>query len=168
MFSSAAAKAVDEQAIRELHDVLLRFALRAVRDRELARELTQDTLLAAIQSRSFAGKSSLRTWLVGILSHKIVDELRRRNRPLDTLDDPDLLARPSEENVERLVAARRELAAVDRALGELPTGERMALLLVEVEEVGRDEACRVLGVTPTHLRVLLHRARHRLRRILDA
>ena len=60
-----------------------------------------------------------------------------------------------------------ELARVDQALGQLPPGERLALLLVGVEGFDHEEACREMAVTATHLRVLLHRGRHHLRRLLE-
>ena len=68
-----------EQALRELEPVLFRFALRATRDADLSRDLTQEALLAALtQEATFAGRSSLRTWVVGILSHKVINHFRRR------------------------------------------------------------------------------------------
>jgi RNA polymerase sigma factor (sigma-70 family) len=160
---------IPEADIRALSPVLFRFALRATRDPELCRDLVQEALLAAVtQAESFAARSSLRTWVIGILAHKITDHLRRRAvRARDEDADADLLATPSDEDVERVVTVRQELGAVDRALQRLPERERLALLLVDVEELERDEVCNTLGVTATHLRVLLHRGRHRLRRILE-
>lgn len=155
--------------LQTLEPVLFRFALRATRDPELARDLTQDALLAAVaQGASFAGRSSLRTWVIGILSHKVIDHFRRAaKQPIDRDGGGDLLATPSSADVERVVAARQELAAVERALRELPELERLALLLVDVEGLEREDSCRALDVTATHLRVLLHRGRNRLRRMLE-
>jgi len=159
---------IAEQAFRDLEPVLYRFALRATRDPELSRDLTQEALLAAVaQGATFAGRSSLRTWVIGILSHKVIDHFRRRaTQPLEG-GDQGLLTAPSSEDLERVVAARQELAAVDRALKQLPDLERLALMMVDVEGLEREDACNVLGVSATHLRVLLHRARHRLRRMLE-
>jgi RNA polymerase sigma-70 factor (ECF subfamily) len=158
---------IAEDALHALEPVLYRFALRATRDPELSRDLVQEALLAAMtQSASFAGRSTLRTWVIGILSHKVIDHFRRRP-PESGDNDPALLAAPSAEDVERVVAARQELALVDRALAELPELERLALMLVDVEGVEREECCNALGVTATHLRVLLHRGRNRLRRMLE-
>jgi RNA polymerase sigma-70 factor (ECF subfamily) len=160
--------AISEQAVRELEPVLYRFALRATRDADLSRDLTQEALLAAVsQAPSFAGRSSLRTWVVGILSHKVIDHFRRRSSQPSGDDDPDLIATPSSEDVERVVAARQELSAVEQALRELPELERMALLLVDVEGLEREDCCNALAVSATHLRVLLHRGRNRLRRMLE-
>ena len=160
---------IPDLALSELEPVLFRFAFRATRDRELARDLTQDALLAAVAQRAgFAGHSSLRTWVIGILSHKLSDHYRRTARQkTDTGGDEELLRAPSAADVERVVAARQELAAVERALLGVPERERLALLLIDVEGLERDEACRALEVSATHLRVLLHRGRHRLRRLLE-
>jgi RNA polymerase sigma-70 factor (ECF subfamily) len=160
---------ITEPVARELEPVLYRFALRAVGDSELARDLTQEALLAAVaQGGAFGGRSSLRTWVIGILSHKVIDHFRRRAaRPMEGGDSAELVAAPSPEDVERVVAARQELAAVERALKKLPELERLALLLVDVEGLEREDCCHALGTTATHLRVLLHRGRNRLRRMLE-
>ncbi|MCU1280757.1 MAG: polymerase sigma-54 factor RpoN [bacterium] len=161
--------AIPDAELAQLEPVLYRFALRATRDAELSRDLTQEALLAALGQRdSFAGRSSLRTWVVGILSHKVIDHFRRRaTQPVGDGDDADLLATPSSQDVERVVAARQELAAVERALVRLPDLERLALLLVDVEGLEREDCCSALAVSATHLRVLLHRGRNRLRRMLE-
>jgi RNA polymerase sigma-70 factor (ECF subfamily) len=164
----ADAPILQEHELRELEPVLYRFAFRATRDRELARDLTQDALLAAIaQAMTFEGRSSLRTWVIGILSHKLIDHYRRTSSHRLEPAEEDLLAAPSAADVERVVAARQELAAVERALAFLPERERLALLLTDVEGLEREDACRALDVSATHLRVLLFRGRNRLRRLLE-
>ncbi len=110
----------------------------------------------------------MRTWVVGILAHKVTDHRRRAGvRKEEEHDHDSLLAAPSGEDVERVVMARQELQAVERGLLALPERERLALLLLDVEGVSREEACNALGVSATHLRVLLHRGRNRLRRMLE-
>jgi RNA polymerase sigma-70 factor (ECF subfamily) len=157
-----------EAEIGGLEPILRRFALRATRDSETTRDLVQEALLAAVaQAPSFEGRSSIRTWVIGILAHKITDHLRSKKADRTDADEDDLLATPSAEDVERVVSARCELTRVDRALATLPEKERLALLLVDVEEVDREEVCNVLGTSATHLRVLLHRGRNRLRRLLE-
>ena len=166
---NAGAAAMLDGELRQLEPVLYRFALRATRDPELSRDLVQEALLAAVaQAETFAERSTLRTWVVGILAHKVTDHQRRRAvRRAEVDDDGDLTQAPSAEDVERVVAARQELRAVDRALLALPERERLALLLMDVECVDREEACNALGVSATHLRVLLHRGRNRLRKMLE-
>jgi RNA polymerase sigma factor (sigma-70 family) len=159
---------VPESDIRALEVVLYRFALRATRDPALSRDLTQDALVAALaDAASFAGRSSVRTWVIGILVHKLTDHRRRSRVRNEDGNDESLLAAPSAEDVERVVEARQRLAAVERGLRALPERERLAVLLLDGEELDRTEACNALGVSATHLRVLLHRGRNRLRRMLE-
>ena len=160
---------LDGATASALEPVLYRFALRATRDPEVARDLTQEALLAAVaRGASFEGRSSLRTWMIGILAHKIADHFRScSTRPFDGDDDPALLDAASAVDLERTLIARQELGRVERALGELPARERLAVLMTDVEAIPRDEVARALGLTPTHLRVTLHRARNRMRRALE-
>src|SRR5438105_275498 len=117
--------AISEAELKELQPVLLRFAVRATRDPGEAAELVQEALVAALaQSGEFAGRSSLRTWVIGILSHKIFDHFRRRAAHPQAGDD-DLLDTPSPDDVERVVSARQQLGRVERALAELPELERL-------------------------------------------
>jgi RNA polymerase sigma-70 factor (ECF subfamily) len=78
---SSEPSAPDSLELERHRPYLLRFALLQLRDRSAAEDAVQETLLAAIQGASrFAGQSSVRTWLVGILKHKIIDGIRRSAR----------------------------------------------------------------------------------------
>ena len=71
-------------------DALYKFALMRLRDESAAEEMVQETLLAALQSyEKFAGQSSERTWLIGILKHKIIDHFRRVSRQRQYSPDED-------------------------------------------------------------------------------
>jgi RNA polymerase sigma factor (sigma-70 family) len=157
------------EAVSALRPLLLRFAVRATRDEELAKDLVQETLVAALAAAvPFEGRSQLRTWVIGILGHKIVDQLRARPAWLSGEEaSADLLEAPSPEDLERAAMARQSLERVGEALGRLPPRERLAIMLVDVEQVGRPAACESLGVSGENLRVLLHRGRNRLRRSLE-
>lgn len=163
------ANPLGDTELRALEPVLYRFALRATRDPEAARDLSQDTLLVAVREAvRFEGRSTLRTWSLGILSHKLIDHFRKQRLTLDAeSDDPGLLETASPHDLERTVIARQELNRVERALGELPARERLAVLLTDVEGLDRDAVCHALDVNATHLRVILHRGRNRLRRLCE-
>ncbi|MFW5876859.1 MAG: RNA polymerase sigma factor [Myxococcota bacterium] len=169
----AASAELSDQAIREAEPVLMAFAVRAVRREEVARDLVQDTFVAAIENRaSFQGRSKLRTWLVGILSRKIVDHFRKTRREVltDIPPEPDSPSRfaPAPENPpEARLDHRKALKVVESAMGALSELERLAVLLCDVEQADRKDACNMMGVQPTHLRVLLHRGRHKLRKALE-
>jgi RNA polymerase sigma-70 factor (ECF subfamily) len=157
--------------IREAEPYLLRYARRALGGDDAAADLVQETLLAAVGGHAdFAGRSAVRTWLVGILSHKIIDHFRKRTRAGRVLDSeaaPEDLSAPASSSPEHALGRKEALTLVEAALADLPELERMAILLIDVEGHDHDEACNVLEVRATHLRVLLHRGRHRLRKALE-
>jgi RNA polymerase sigma-70 factor (ECF subfamily) len=164
---------IDDAAIRQIEPVLKGFAYRAVRREDVARDLVQETYMAALEAKaSFAGRSTLRTWMVGILSRKIIDYYRRTRREVltDLPPEPDPLgafaptpARAPDARLDPALA----MQVVERTLARLTELERMAILLVDVEQLDRDAAGQAMGVQPTHLRVLLHRGRHKLREALE-
>jgi RNA polymerase sigma-70 factor (ECF subfamily) len=157
-----------------------------LRDAAAAEDVVQEALLAALAGEaSFAGRSGLRTWLTGILKHKIVDVIRRqsRERPaadleadgedgeFDALFDrrghweepPQAWERP-----EAALGQKQFLAALEACLKALP--ERTARVFLMREHLGLEtsEICKELGITPTHCWVMLHRARTALRLCLTA
>jgi RNA polymerase sigma factor (sigma-70 family) len=161
---------LSEGEVADLEPVLYAYAVRAVGDPDGARDLVQDTLLAAISGRPrFQGRATLRSWCIGILTHKVMDLFRARKRAALTVDDsPDDLAEPLAARPDRVVERRQALSLLDAGIRALPELERLAILLVDVEGFERDEACRELDISANHLRVLLHRGRHRLRRLLES
>lgn len=161
-------------------DYLFNLAVGQVRDPSVAEDLVQETFLAALKARDrFAGRSSDRTWLVGILRHKIFDHLRRvcRERPAhidnqsarpdhDAWDDSVLWAH--EAAGECLEPSRRmELAelreALEMAVGKLPPRIAQVFQLYEIEERPNREVCDQLKISESNLWVMLHRARKQLR-----
>jgi RNA polymerase sigma-70 factor (TIGR02943 family) len=164
---------------------LYRYALLRLRDADEAAEVVQETFLEALKGRArFAGRSTERTWLVGILKHKIIDLYRRRTRRErgvggDSPGGPD----PSEFFDERgswrspvsgtfdlpdHEVERAEFWEVFRAcLAELPPNHAEAFVLVELEGLAGPEVCQILAITPTNLWARLHRARLQLRKSRD-
>src|SRR5690349_9790697 len=97
---SPGSSALSPLELEQHRPYLLRFALLQLRDRNVAEDAVQETLLAAIQGASrFAGQSSVRTWLVGILKHKIVDSIRKTAR--ERLGESDV-EKESGEDLEAL------------------------------------------------------------------
>jgi len=145
----------------------------------------QEALLAALAGEAgFAGRSNLRTWLTGILKHKIVDTIRRQNReqPAAEIDpqgepaDFDALfdrrghwEEPPDawEQPESALGQRQFLAALEECLRALP--ERTARVFMMREHLGLEtsEICKELEITATHCWVMLHRARMALRLCLE-
>lgn len=156
---------LDTATIRSLEPSLLRYAQRKVGREDVARDLVQETWIAALGSiDTFAGRSKLRTWLVSILRRKIVD-MHRKNRPQVQFAEhhlPPELAAPRERLDD---AAAMEVIAAE--LDNLPPREREAVRLADVQGLDRDEAAERMGITRNNLRVLLHRGRSRLRKKLE-
>ncbi len=163
-------------------DMLFRFARSRVRDTAAAEELVQDAFLAAIKVRSeFRGQSTESTWLVGILKHKVIDYLRKRGREVNFSDTPDAMVdglfkpfghrkrRPPSWNADpaELMENEQFLQILQDCVEDLPDGQRQTFLLRTVDEQPAEEVCKELGITPTNLWVLLHRARLRLRECLQ-
>lgn len=160
-------------------DYLFNFAVGQVRDVSVAEDLVQDTFLAALKSHgSFSGQSSQRTWLVGILRHKIYDHLRRtcRDRAVraevpvadDEMAWEDAVVWLHDIAAESQSPSRRiELAEfrenLERALGQLPPRVAQVFQLYEVEQRSNAEVCERMSISESNLWVMLHRARQQLR-----
>jgi len=163
---------------------MLRFARRRIRDEALAEDTVQDALLAALSARQqFQGQSAVRTWLIGILNHKIQDAFRRETRyvkfdPSDDETDGDerlertrLASHPMGDGHDdpiREVARRRMHAALIEEVERLPESLKSVFLLQAVEGVSTAEVCRQLDITESNVWVRLHRARKRLSERLGA
>ena len=158
---------IDEATIRRLEPALVGYARRRVGSADLAADLVQDTWIAALRNiHSFAGRSSLRTWLVSILRRKIVDLYRRERNQVSFLEERhgDAWSPRHDGRLDDEAAVQE----VSRALDYLPEKEREAITLVDVLDLERDEAATKMDVTRNHLRVLLHRGRLKLRASLEA
>ena len=165
---------------------LLRMASLQLRDRHLAEDVVQETILSALAAAdSYAGRARVKTWLVGILKHKVIDALRARARGPRTLtdlgaevgtDDLDALfddagvwrVRPREwEDPTHAVRQRDFDRVLETCLRKLPGLSAQVFVLRELFEVSAEEVCGLAGVTRNHLNVLLYRARMSLRGCLD-
>ena len=140
----------------------------------------QETLLAALAAeKTFAGRSNLRTWLTGILKHKIVDALRRstRERPPEvelSTDDLDALfdasghwREPPRPWPEQAYEQKAFIAALELCLAALPARTGQVFLMREHLGFETGDICKELAITPTHCWVLLYRARMALRQCLE-
>jgi RNA polymerase sigma-70 factor (ECF subfamily) len=186
-------RASDESAFNELvrrdHGALLRLALVFLPNRALAEEAVQDTWAAVVDGlSSFEGRSSLKTWILRILANRAKTRLTRESRsvPFSALKDSDLdepVVDPSrfssngrwaappqrydDDGPEKQLMHKEAIRCLERAMQELPPNQRAVVTLRDVEGLDSDEVCNILGVRETNQRVLLHRARSKLRRALE-
>ena len=163
---------------------LLRYASLQLRDAHAAEDAVQETLLAALAGEAgFGERASLRTWLTGILKHKIVDAIRRQAR------EPVVSAYADEEpgEIDELFSERGHwnerpaawgdpdgaleqaqfFRALERCLERLPSRTAQVFMLREHLGLETGEICKELDITPTHCWVLLYRARMSLRECLQ-
>lgn len=191
----AALRAGDEAAFTALvdahHGALVRFARAIVNDAALAEEVVQDAWVALLEGvERFEGRSSLRTWLHTVVANRAKSRVIRDGRmiPFSALEpagedespglDPGAFRpdghwrAPPEpwtgDGPERRLQLAETRALLEAAVEALPPRYRAILLLRDVEGLDSLEACNVLGVTETNGRVLLHRARTRVRAALAA
>ena len=186
----AALRAGDEHAfaalIGRLYGVMLHVALAHVRSRAVAEEVVQDTWLAVLgQVHRFEGRSSLRTWVLRILTNIARTRAAREHRsvPFSSLDgraepavDPERFGAggawavplPSWRDLpEERILSGETVAQVRAAIALLPAGQRAVITLRDVHGWSGPEVCAALGLTDGNQRVLLHRARAKVRRALE-
>ena len=169
-----------EEWVDRYTEILYLYAVMRVSRPELAEDLVQETFLAAIQGwQNFSGRSSEKTWLIGILRHKISDHFRKigvrtekedkawqteyfnrhqtwKDKMLNWNEDPESLA----ENGEFWRVLLKCLKGLSTAMSQV-------FVLRELEGINADEICNRLEISETNLWVRLHRARLQLRRCLQ-
>jgi RNA polymerase sigma-70 factor, ECF subfamily len=160
----AAAQTGDRRAIDELlaryEQPIYRFGLRMCGDEEAAREVLQETMLAAFRHlHGFRGEAALSTWLYQIARSFCIKE-RRGARPTTTIDSglPDPAAPPDGQ-----LHARRIGEALADAIRGLPSEQREVLVLRDIEGLSAQEAAAVVGIEVGALKSRLHRARMAVR-----
>jgi RNA polymerase sigma-70 factor, ECF subfamily len=168
-FSMLHTAVIDDIAVHRT--ALLRFARRKVRDEALAEDAVQDTLIAALQGiDKFQGQSAFKTWLIGILNHKIQDIFRREGRYVgmtsdwddDDFNPEDNLVDDHAEDPAAEVARGRMLAQLDHEIDRLPPTLRDVFVLQALEDMPTEEVCEKLQISEANCWVRLHRARKRL------
>jgi RNA polymerase sigma-70 factor (ECF subfamily) len=193
----AALKAGDESVfarlVREYHASLLRVAQIYVPSRAVAEEVVQETWLGVLNGIGrFEGRSSLKTWIFRILTNIAKTRAQREGRtlPFSALGDPARVpeaavdaerfrgpddpswpghwsAHPEPWSPEQRLLAGETREVIERAIEALPPAQRAVISLRDVEGWPSDEVCNALEVSETNQRVLLHRARSKVRQALE-
>jgi RNA polymerase sigma-70 factor (ECF subfamily) len=145
-------------------------------DASLAEDLVQEALLGGIKGYAgFEGKSSVDTWLIGILRRKIIDHYRStyraaENLAVDSWDgvlDEIADVRPWSHDAAEAYKNSEFRAVFDECLASLSPPLAEAFVAVIMDNLDTHEACKLLGITPTNLSVRVHRARLALRNCLQ-
>jgi RNA polymerase sigma-70 factor, ECF subfamily len=165
-------------------DYLYRFALYRVYEATVAEDMVQETFLAALGSfKNFQYRSSIKTWLTGILKHKIIDHFRKQAKEQQINDiEPNMnklkdlfdqnghwKIKPANWNADpqKLYDQKEFIKVLHNCLTELPGRQASAFVLREIVGENTKEICKILDVSTTNCWVLLHRARMYLRRCLE-
>jgi RNA polymerase sigma-70 factor (ECF subfamily) len=178
--------------VDDLQGPMLRVAMTYVHDRAVAEEVVQDTWLAVLNGVDrFEGRSSLRTWIFRILMNRAISRFDRERRsvPFSTLAgpddepsvDPDRFLPPDSPRAgqwaspprsweaipEDVLTSEETMGVVREAVERLPDGQRAVMTLRDLQGLSSSEACNILEISETNQRVLLHRARTKVRRALE-
>lgn len=176
-----------EQQLVALRDYLMRFARLQLRNEAWAEDVVSETLLAALaKPLAFEGRSQLKTWLVGILKHKIIDAIRLRKREItvSARDDDDSNADPLEYiafqtdghfaerpadwgNPEQEIRSKQFFQVLEACTEKLPPVQARLFMMREWLEMSSEDICKEVQITSTNLYVQLHRARLRLRACME-
>ncbi|RMH07012.1 MAG: sigma-70 family RNA polymerase sigma factor [Nitrospirae bacterium] len=174
---------------------LLRVAMAYVPTRDVAEEVVQETWLGVLEGLDrFEARSSLKTWIFKILTNRAktrgtresryeavglqtesasgadepaVDPARFRQQGLFKHHWAIMPTAWEETTPERLLLSKESRAYIEQAIAALPPGQRQVITLRDIEGFTAQETCNILGITETNQRVLLHRARSKVRRALE-
>ncbi|MDQ7016672.1 MAG: sigma-70 family RNA polymerase sigma factor [Gammaproteobacteria bacterium] len=169
---------------------LYAYAYAHLHDQHHAEDMLQETLLAALKgARHFQQRSSVRTWLIGILKHKIMDEFRRRSREVVSDDSAEAVWERAEaqrvteqfdaqgrwnlpsvdySDAEQALSQQQFWQLIEACLEGLSPRAARLFVLREVWGLETGEVCKELEITPTNLWTTLHRARLSMRRCLES
>ena len=172
-----------EQWVELYGDVMYRYALARLSDPEIAQDLVQEALVAALDAfERFKGKSSIKTWLIAILKRKIVDHFRRAKKlqPVDNFDAVDgiegmfdesghWIVKPNEWDVNPVKAYEQQefVNILFQCIANMPDRLSEIFMLREFEEMSTLQICDQLQITESNSWVMLYRARMQLRRCLE-
>jgi RNA polymerase sigma-70 factor (ECF subfamily) len=188
-------RAGDEHAFEALvmrhYATMLAVARTYVHSRSVAEEVVQEAWLGLLQSLDrFEGRSSLKTWVIAIVANKAKTRAQRERRTIpfasmahddEPAVDTDRFRGPGEPypghwrgspsnwgaSPETVLQDRETMRAAMRAIAELPAAQQTVIRMRDVEGYSADEVCMALDLTQANQRVLLHRARARVRTALE-
>lgn len=187
--ASMSAATIDNRFVSAVRQDMLAFARLQLRDSELAEDAVQEALTAALHGeRQFSGLAALKTWVFGILKHKIVDLLRQQGKstPIsayaeegESLDSKfDTLFKENADwhpaaaprdwgNPEAALREKHFWTVFDACLTVLPANTARVFMMREFLEFDTGEICSTLGISGSNCHVILHRARAALRGCLE-
>ncbi|TNE92196.1 MAG: sigma-70 family RNA polymerase sigma factor [Deltaproteobacteria bacterium] len=185
-----ALRAGDESAFAAVvsrhHDGLLRLARRMLPAAGVAEEVVQETWMAVLRGLArFEGRSSLKTWIYRILVNRARTRARREGRVLpfsamgqedDQPFEPERFDASGhwkepptdwDDSPQGMLMRKEVKAAILEAIETIPPRQAVVLRMRDLEGLSSEEVCNILEISETNQRVLLHRARHKVRTVLE-
>lgn len=169
--------------VKEYADYLYNYTVTRVDNHEKAKDIVQETFFSALKAaKNFKGEASERTWLIPILKRKIIDYYRKINSRkgkaevrVNFYEDGDKKGSWLEEQIpqqwdkgiEKQIENDELRIVLDACINKLPEKYRNVFILKNVEHFQTEEICNELGITASNLWVIIHRARHQLRKCLE-
>lgn len=160
--------------ISSYSDYLFNYTITRVNDREIAKDLVQDTFVAALKSmKNFKGEASERTWLISILKRKIIDHYRKINskkgkaevRMTYTYDETEgdwleeRVADPFDKTAQDTIENAELGDAIYRCISKLPNKQAQVFKMKTILNYETEAICNELNITASNLWVIIHRAR---------
>lgn len=151
--------------VERYKDMVFSLALKVMKNREEAEEVSQDTFIKAFRSlKNFKGDSKFSTWLYKIAYHNCMDRLKKvaRKYNTDTIDEVVENKITSTEDVLKTIERKERAEIIKACLDELPEDERSILWFFYFEELSLKEITQVTSYSENNVKVKLHRARKKL------
>lgn len=171
-----------EHVVEEYHNIMLSVA-RAIVGESIADEVVQDAWISAIKALpKFEQRSSLKTWLLQIVSNGAKSRVQRENRyiSLDYEEDPSetslfdqrghRVSAPSrwDDDTPEAILANEDLTQIiEQSYQKLPAMQRAILTMIDIEDMSLEQVCNILAISSSNARVLLHRTRVALHLSID-
>lgn len=181
-----------QQWVKRYGDYLFNYAIVRINNTEKAEDLVQETFLSALKAKDgFEGRSSERTWLISILKRKIIDTYRKQVASRESsmtdygqnISDRDFYR--SEEPFkghwmegrgphshsllpEGEIEQEELMAVIRTCISKLPSNLAAVFIMKMIDEAESEEVCQELGITPSNLWVMLHRARLKMRQCIES
>lgn len=163
-----------EKWVANYADYLFNYAVARVSDGELAKDLVQETFIAGLNSsKNFKGDAAERTWLIAILKRKVIDHYRKINskkgkaevRMNFSTDEgegdwlEERVADPFSKGGDDTIENEELGLAIQECLSKLPKKQALVFSMKTIQGISTEDICNELGINPSNLWVMIHRAR---------
>ncbi|NAY92885.1 sigma-70 family RNA polymerase sigma factor [Muricauda sp. JGD-17] len=171
----AAHKLHPENWVDQYADYLFNYAVARVSDAELAKDLVQETFIAGLNSaKNYKGNAAERTWLIAILKRKVIDHYRKINSKKgkaevrinyspssDSEGDwlEEQVADPFSQDGDNILENEELGLAIQECISKLPQKQSQVFTMKTIQGMATEDICNELGINPSNLWVMIHRAR---------